>query len=361
MAVKSPDLRPEARRRSRSSHQEESTGHGRGRFASLLRNAPKADPTFIPPMKCKPVDAVPQGKWIVELKLDGFRALGIKNGQKVEVISRNQKELSRRFPQVWESLGRLRPEKITLDGEIVALDEQGRPSFQSLQDIQGSRAARRIFYYAFDVINYEGRDLTGLPIEARRMILAEALAERPTIIRLSEHIEGPVEHIIEAVKGHGLEGIIAKKPGSPYQPGQRTGVWIKYKTLREQEFVIGGYTPPQGSRSAFGALLVGYYEGGQLRFATKVGSGFRVHVLRGLRELFERLIRKECPFVNVPEARSGRWGQGLTASEMRKCVWVEPRLVCQVGFTEWTDGGHLRHPVFKGMREDKNASEVVRE
>jgi len=125
--------------------------------------------------------------------------------------------------------------------------------------------------------------------------------------------------------------------------------------------VIGGYTPPQGSRSAFGALLVGYYEGGQLRFASKVGSGFRVHALRGLRELFGRLIRKQCPFVNVPEARSGRWGQGLTASEMRKCVWVEPQLVCQVGFTEWTEGGHLRHPVFNGMREDKNASEVVRE
>src|SRR3954451_7993056 len=127
MALKSHVLRPQARRRSRSPYREEFVGGGQGHFESLLRNAPKAEPTFIPPMKCKPVDAIPQGKWVIELKLDGFRALGIKNGGKVELISRNQKDLSRRSPQVREALGRLRPKKITLDGEIVALDEQGRP------------------------------------------------------------------------------------------------------------------------------------------------------------------------------------------------------------------------------------------
>jgi len=163
-----------------------------GPLKELAAQCSQSEPAFVVPMKCKPVDAVPKGNWVVELKLDGFRALAIKNDRKVELLSRNHNDLSRRFPQVWEAVGRLRCRKLTLDGEIVALDEQGRPSFQSLQDINGRRAASRVFFYVFDVINCEGKDLTGLPLETRRMILAEGLAERPPIIRLSEHIGGPV-------------------------------------------------------------------------------------------------------------------------------------------------------------------------
>jgi bifunctional non-homologous end joining protein LigD len=309
-------------------------------------------------MKCKSVSAVPKGHWMIELKLDGFRALAVKRGSKVELISRNHKFLSHRFPQLLEGLARLPWPKLTLDGEIVALDAQGRPSFQSLQD--GGRAGR-VVYYAFDILNFEGRALTQLPFEDRRFVLEHVLAEVPENIRLSARFDGPVYEVVRAVKAHGLEGIVCKAPGSIYEVGVRSGAWIKYKTLREQEFVIGGYTAPQGARQAFGALLVGYYHEGRLLFASKVGTGFKGFMLRTLFEQFQHLVRKKCPFVNLPESGSGRWGEGLTASEMRNCVWVEPILVCQVGFTEWTLGGHLRHPVFKGMRLDKGPKDVVRE
>jgi bifunctional non-homologous end joining protein LigD len=309
-------------------------------------------------MKCKSVGAVPKGERIIELKFDGFRALAVKRGAKAELISRNHKFLSHRFPRLREGVAALPWPQFTLDGEIVALDAQGRPSFQSLQD---AGSGGRIVYYAFDILNLEGRLMTHLPLEDRRFVLERVLADAPANIRLSERLDGPVEDVIGAVKAHGLEGIICKRPAGIYEVGLRSGAWIKYKTLREQGFVIGGYTAPQGARQAFGALLVGYYEGRRLVFASKVGSGFKGVMLRGLFERFKRLVRKECPFANVPESKSGRWGEGLTASEMRNCVWLDPKLVCQVGFTEWTLGGHLRHPVFKGMRLDKEPREVVRE
>jgi bifunctional non-homologous end joining protein LigD len=166
---------------------------------------------------------------------------------------------------------------------------------------------------------------------------------------------------LNEVRKHALEGIIAKKAGLPYEPGQRSGTWIKYKNLLEQELVIGGYTPPEGTRQAFGALLVGFYEDGQLHFASKVGTGFTAAILKKLHQMFQPLRQAQCPFVNLPETCSGRWGQGLTRAQMNKVTWLKPKLVAQIGFTEWTEGRHLRHPVFKGLREDKEAREVIRE
>jgi bifunctional non-homologous end joining protein LigD len=361
MSVRCREFRRHPRKGERLQTQQEPACNHQIFAERLLRDAPEAEPTFIEPMKCKPVDALPEfGKWLYEAKLDGFRALALKNGKDLKLISRNRQDLSRRFPVILEAMGELECRKATLDGEIVSLDENGRPSFEALQDTNGGPGSR-VFYYAFDLLNYEGRDLTALPLEHRRLLLAEMLKDTLPRIRASRCMSGSPIAIIKAVTTHNLEGIVAKRAGSPYEPGQRSGAWVKFKTLKQQEFVIGGYTPPQGTRQAFGALLIGYYEGGQLRYASKVGSGFTIGLLNKLLRKFKPLVRKQCPFVNVPETSSGRWGQGLTASEMRKCVWLQPKLVCQVGFTEWTEGGHLRHPVFRGMRDDKAVEEVVRE
>ena len=167
--------------------------------------------------------------------------------------------------------------------------------------------------------------------------------------------------VLGEIKRLGLEGLIAKKPDSKYEPGRRSGAWVKLKCVNEQEFVIGGYTQPQGSRDHFGALLVGYYEEGRLTFASKVGSGYTQSVLRDLFHKFKPLRRATCPFVNLPTKRSGRFGQGMTAAEMKLCTWLKPKFIAQVRFTEWTSDGGLRHPVFLGLRSDKPAGDVTRE
>jgi bifunctional non-homologous end joining protein LigD len=159
----------------------------------------------------------------------------------------------------------------------------------------------------------------------------------------------------------GLEGLIGKRADSPYQAGKRSGAWIKLKLHHDQEMVIGGFTDPEGSRKHFGSLLVGYYENGNLLFAGKVGTGFNEALLKSLAEEFESIKSEVCPFKNLPEKKSSRYGAGITASEMRSCHWLKPKLVCQVKFSEWTRDGKLRQPVFLGLRDDKAAREVVRE
>lgn len=328
----------------------------------LLGGAPRAEPHFIEPMKCKLVEALPKhGHWFYELKYDGYRALAIKNGRQLTLLSRNRKDLSARFPELARSLSRLACQKVTLDGEIVALAND-RPSFQTLQNAgQPGTDPSSIYYYAFDLLNLDGRDLTALPLEVRRNLLTQLLKRAPNGVCVSRSVEGAADVFLKEVTRRGLEGLIAKKAGSPYEAGKRSGAWIKYKFLHEQEFVIGGYTLPQGSRQAFGAILVGFYENGRLRYASKVGTGYSMDMLRRLFEKFEPLRQPKTPFCNVPEPRHGRWGQGLTASDMKRCVWLKPRLVCQVAFSEWTEGAHLRQPVFKGLRDDKDPIEVVQE
>jgi bifunctional non-homologous end joining protein LigD len=328
----------------------------------LLRRCPRASISFVEPMQCKLVDRLPTaGKWLYELKLDGFRALAIKSGNRVELISRNRKVLSARYPELAESVGRLSCKRLVLDGEIVALDKRGWPSFQILQNL-GADDERHLFFYAFDILNFEGRDLRGLEIEDRKAVLQSiGLGPEPRV-QVITAVEADSSVLLEVVEKHALEGIIAKKAGSLYEAGQRSGTWIKYKNLQQQEFVIGGYTEPEGTRQAFGALLVGYYDDNeQLRFASKVGTGFTAALLSKLWKQFQPLRQKTCPFVNLPETSSGRWGQGLTRAQMKTVTWLNPKLVCEIGFTEWTEGDHLRHPAFKGMREDKEAEDVRRE
>jgi bifunctional non-homologous end joining protein LigD len=187
------------------------------------------------------------------------------------------------------------------------------------------------------------------------------LKDSKGIVRLSLSLGADADTLLEQARALGLEGLIGKRPDSRYEIGQRSGAWIKLKLHREQEFVIGGYTPPGGSRTHFGALLVGVYEGDQLKFAGKVGTGFNAKLLRTLHGKFDTIRRETCPFVDLPEKRSGRYGTGVTAAEMKRCHWVRPVLVAQIRFAEWTRDGRLRHPVFLGLREDKAAHEVVRE
>ncbi|HWI56300.1 MAG TPA: ATP-dependent DNA ligase, partial [Bacillota bacterium] len=235
-------------------------------------------------------------------------------------------------------------------------------AFQLLQSYAtASHKKPPLFYYAFDLINLDGNDLTGLPLWQRKAMAQRLVADLTPTVRFSASIKANSVRVMREMQTRGLEGLMAKQKDSPYEIGQRSGAWVKFKWSNEQEFVIGGFTEPTGARLHFGAILVGYYEGGRLLFAGKVGTGFNHKLLASLHAKFQKLIRPACPFANLPENRPGTEGRGLTAGQMRFCTWLEPQLVCQVRFAEWTRDQHLRQPAFLGLREDKKPAEVVRE
>ncbi len=322
---------------------------------------PRRKPAFVEPMKAVLVEKVPEGDdWVYELKFDGVRALAIKSGRNIRLISRNEKDFTGKFPEVAEALKELPCKEAVLDGEIAALDEKGRSSFQLLQAREMSGKRPPIFYYVFDLIQLDGKDLTGVPLLKRKAMAKALLARLPDTVRFSASIQAQSDRVLKEMKARGLEGVIAKRKGSKYEIGRRSGAWVKFKWTTQQEFVIGGYSEPRGSRSHFGALVVGYYEGKKLKFAAKVGTGFDQKLLKSLHQKFQNLVRRDCPFVNLPE-RAGQFGRGLTAAEMKRCTWLDPKLVCEIRFAEWTRDDHLRQPAFLGLREDKRAGEVVRE
>jgi bifunctional non-homologous end joining protein LigD len=312
-------------------------------------------------MKAMAVEDLPKGDdWIYELKFDGVRALAIRQGRAIELISRTEKNFTTKFPEVAAALKELPGKEAVLDGEIVALDEEGRPSFQLLQAREMSGERPPIFYYVFDLIQLDGKDLTGVPLLKRKALAKALVANLPDTVRFSASIQADSDRVLKEMKARGLEGVIAKRKDSKYEIGRRSGAWVKFKWTSEQEFVIGGYSEPRGTRAYFGALVVGYYEGKRLKFAGKVGTGFDERMLKSLHQKFQKLIRRDCPFVNLPE-KTGQFGRGLTAAEMKRCTWLRPELVCEVRFAEWTRDGHLRQPAFLGLREDKKGEEVVRE
>lgn len=321
----------------------------------------KRKPGFVEPMKAILLDKLPQGEdWVYELKFDGVRALAIKDGKGIELISRNAKDFTGIFPEIADALKILRCKQVVMDGEIVALDGEGRSSFQLLQarELGGERPP--IFYYVFDLIQLDGKDLTGVPLLKRKAMLKSLIQNLPDRVRLSASIQADSGRVLKEMKARGLEGVIAKRKGSMYEVGRRSGAWVKFKWTMQQEFVIGGYTEPRGTRSHFGALLVGFNAGRKLMFAAKVGTGFGQKLLKALHQKFQKLVRRNCPFANLPE-KAGQSGRGLTAAEMKRCIWLEPKLVCEVRFAEWTRDDHLRQPAFLGLREDKRAGEVVKE
>jgi bifunctional non-homologous end joining protein LigD len=270
--------------------------------------------------------------WIFERKLDGIRCLAF--GTRLE--SRNGLSLNGRFPTIAEALA---GSTSTLDGEVVAFSGS-QTSFQRL----GQRG-RAVYFYVFDILEREGRDLRDLPLLERKRVLREVVKPAGPI-RITPYRRSSGIALYEEACRRGWEGLIAKRADSPYV-GKRSRDWLKWKCDAEQELVIGGYTEPKGSRIELGALLVGYWEDGGLRYAGKVGTGFGRETLRDLAARLAPLRRDDSPFADAPRLRSA--------------TWVEPRLVAQVGFTEWTRDGRLRHPRFVGLREDKDPRDVVRE
>ena len=304
------------------------------------------------------VKRLPEGdEWLYELKWDGYRALLIKDGEDVQVRSRNDKDLTAMYPGIAAAGRRQKIKQIVLDGELVALGEDGRPSFQALQH-RSSHQKHQIVFYAFDVLYADGQDLTGEPLDVRRARLA-ALASTDAVLRLSQDLPGSAADIVKALRAAGIEGVIAKRRDSTYQPGERSNDWVKLKLERQQEFVIGGYRPD--GASGLDALLVGFYEGKELRFAGKVRAGLIPHVRREVLGKLKPLQIQECPFANLPDTDVGRWGGGITADQMREMHWTKPQLVAQIRFVEWTAENRLRHAAFLGLRLDKSAREVRRE
>lgn len=328
-----------------------------------LAKLPRSRPAFVPPMKALLVDTLPRGEeWLCELKFDGVRALAVKTPAGVRLLSRANRELTAEYGELAAELQKLPVREAVLDGEIVAVDAEGRPSFQLLQGYRMTPQKPPLLYYVFDALNLEGKDLTGLQLEARKGVAERVIAGISPMVRFSSALKADSERVMEELRKRGLEGLVAKRKDSTYEPGRRSGAWVKYKWTNQQEFVIGGYTEPQGARSYFGAVLVGYYQKGKLLFAAKVGTGFDERLLASLYKRFQQLLRPDCPFANLPEKPgAGRFGGGLTAAQMRKCTWLEPKLVCEVRFSEWTRDNHLRQPAFLGLREDKKPEEVIRE
>jgi bifunctional non-homologous end joining protein LigD len=219
-----------------------------------------------------------------------------------------------------------------------------------------------VYFYAFDIVELDGKSLLSLPLEARKNVLEKLCGDAgDPRIRYSGAVGSDADQLLKEVRRRGLEGIIGKLRSSAYEPGRRSGEWVKLKCVNEQEFVIGGYTPPQGARKYFGAILVGYYKGRDLVFAGKAGTGFTTKSLAALHKKFHAEERDTCPFVDLPSKQGGQWVLGITPSMMKKMHWVNPKFVAEIKFAEWTRDGKLRAPVFMGLREDKKPAEVVRE
>ena len=319
---------------------------------------PRTKARFVEPMLLLRTEALPDDpeRWAYQLKFDGYRAIAFKTGGGVQLRSRNDHDFGLRHPEVAKGLAGI-PDETVIDGELVAIDAQGRPSFNALQNFDSSTTA--VLYYVFDVMVLGGRD-----VKAETLDVRQALLERRVVPRLADpvrwmgELQAPLRDLILSVKAHGLEGLVAKRRSSRYEPGLRSGAWMKMRVNRGQEFVIGGYTVDTGT---FDALIFGYYEGDRLLYAARTRSGFTPAIRQQLAKRLRRLEIAACPFANLPEEKSGRWGQGLTKAKMADCRWVTPELVGRFEFLEWTADNHLRHSRFIGLREDKAAREVTRE
>ncbi len=299
---------------------------------------------MIAPMLCTLVDEPFDAKgWIFEIKWDGYRALAVKKGS-VKLLSRNGLSFNKRYPSIVEELERL-PGSFVLDGEIVIFDKEGRSHFQLLQNYLRNQEGTPI-YCVFDILFLNGKDLRSKPLIERKKILKAFLGKRK-ILKFSDHVNEKGIAFFKAAAKKGLEGIIAKKADSVYQ-SRRSRDWLKIKPGRGQEVVIGGFTPPKGSRKYFGALVTGVYKGGKLIYSGLVGGGFNRQLLKDVHEKLKKLITPVCPFATRPKSKSS-------------VTWVKPKLVCEVDFTEWTNEGLMRHPIFKGLRIDKAAKKVKRE
>jgi bifunctional non-homologous end joining protein LigD len=290
-------------------------------------------------------------RWIYERKLDGVRVIVVRNHGETTLWSRNHKDMTRTYPEIVQAFARQQAQDFVADGEIVAFDGR-QTSFAKLQARINLADPRRIpatgvtaYLYLFDLLVFGDTDVTRLPLRARKRVLRRAF-EFGNRLRYSTHRNTDGESFYADACARGWEGLIAKRADGRYQSG-RSRDWLKFKCVRDQEFVIGGFTDPEGSRQGFGALLVGYYAQDRLRYAGKVGTGYNALMLRDLRSRMDAVAQASSPFADPVRERAAHW--------------VRPELVAQIGFTEWTGDGKLRHPRFVGLRTDKDAAEVVRE
>jgi bifunctional non-homologous end joining protein LigD len=288
------------------------------------------------------------------VKWDGYRAQAVKDGSSVMLASRNLKNITRQYPAVAQAAAGVHAKSALMDGEIVVLDAEGRPSFQALH--HSTFDGLSVVFYAFDLLHLDGRDLTRAPLDERRAALARVV--KRTDLLLSDPLPGTADQIAGAVRELGLEGVVAKRRRSTYIAGRRSDSWVKVRFAKHQEFVIGGYKPAGAN---FDSLLVGYYDGSKLLAAGKVRSGFTPHLRAQVFEAINGLQTTRCPFANLPSTRSGHWGEGITVEEMTQLVWVKPQRVAEVSFAEWTRDGSLRHASFLGLRDDKRPRDVHKE
>jgi bifunctional non-homologous end joining protein LigD len=309
-----------------------------------------------PMLACSATELPVGPAWTYEVKWDGYRAIAVREGARVQLVSRSQKDLTRDYPTVVAALRGLKASSFVLDGEIVALGADGRPSFQALQHRRTSPLG--VAYYAFDLLDLNGESLQGQTLEGRRRRLNALLAGSGSGVLLSEPLPGTPAQIEREIRRLGLEGVVAKRRDSPYRPGQRSEAWVKVKFSPRQEFVIGGFKP---NASTFESILVGYYEKRKLCFAARVRAGFTPHMRAEVFSRIADLTVAKCPFVNLPNSTgASHWGEGITADDMKKFIWLKPRVVVEVAFVEWTESSLLRHAQFVGMREDKKPSHVTR-
>ena len=315
------------------------------RREQLYNEATKPNVTEYEPMKAVLADEpFSDPGWIFERKLDGIRCLAHRAGEGVSLLSRTDRSMNAEYPGVVEALEAEPQQDFVVDGELVVFDSRGVTSFSRLQ--RRGRERMAIFFYVFDILRLDGEDVRPLPLRERKRRLRRALRFHGPV-RFTPYRNEQGEKLFREACARGLEGLVAKRADSPYRAA-RSRDWLKLKCHAEQELVIGGFTAPQGSRTDFGALLVGHYDDGRLRYAGKVGTGFGQDTLRTLGAQLRELERDESPFDRVHPIPRGTH-------------WVEPELVAQIGFSEWTRDGRLRHPRYLGLRDDKPARDVVRE
>lgn len=313
------------------------------------RKAPMAE--FISPQLATLVDKPPAGdQWFHELKLDGYRLICHVNRGQVRFWTRNQKDWTTKFPSLGKAIKTLKLTSAILDGEVVALDSSGRASFQKLQQHINKKTGAGLMFHIFDLIYFEGFDLTRCSLRDRKRVLADLLEGLPenSPLRYSDHLEGNGDEFLKEACKFGLEGVVSKLAESKYE-STRSRNWLKIKCLKRQEFVIAGYTLSDKGLP-FSSLVLGVYDKGKLIYAGRAGTGFSNQLRVDLKKMLDKLKRPTRPFAQIP-----------SDPDLRRAIWVEPALVGEVAFTEWTDEDIIRHPSFQGLREDKKPTEVVRE
>jgi bifunctional non-homologous end joining protein LigD len=313
-----------------------------------------SDLHFEPPMLATLVRTLPEGpEWEYELKLDGYRVQAIKDQDKVRLYSRRGHDFTKKFARIATNVSKIKETSFILDGEAVAVDQQGKPSFQMLQNRTSLPTGWSLAYYCFDLLHLNGQDLKSRPLRERRALLEKLLGDSGVL--LSQSLPGTLSQITQAVKEHGLEGVVAKRLDSKYQSGQRTKTWLKLPLKPSADLVIGAYRL-DGQRLEL--LLVGYFENRKLLFAGKVHQGLNPSNRRALLKALQPLRVDQCPFANLPSTKYGHWGEGVTSQEMNDYIWLRPATVAEIKFAEWTVGHVLRHAEFVTLRDDKDPHDL---